>query len=141
MNQFDAKFFCKRVAEFAECEAFFGLHDAGILASALPPYWVAKFKKTLHKSIVALGNASMDDGKLELERIQKLVLSYDLNSAELSTHAQTARNAVVQECGKRKFLRVGQGLGDYVDNESIFGQLVHDSFPSARPDLRDAGNC
>jgi hypothetical protein len=49
--------------------------------------------------------------------------------------------SVGKKLEKRVFLWVRSDLTSMIDNEKSFGQVVFDAFPSARPDVKEAGNC
>jgi hypothetical protein len=141
MNTVDVKFLCKRVTDCAYSQAFFASSDAATPATKLTTEEVEKFKRALRKAIRELRKIGMQDGRRELERIQHILVNSDPLAAELKVHAETAWNAIVQECGKRRFLRVEPSLFEYVDNDALFGPAVHAKFAKARDDRREAGNC
>jgi hypothetical protein len=65
-------------------------------------------------------------------------------TADISTLAadvRVARDALMTASARHKFLRVAANLGGYVDQSELFGHDVFGKFPSARADVREAGNC
>lgn len=61
--------------------------------------------------------------------------------AELQAFIQTVGFLFKKEIEEEWFLRVDQRRRAHYDNDVLFGTEVHKAFPSARPDLREAGNC
>jgi hypothetical protein len=52
-----------------------------------------------------------------------------------------AKDALQREARNRLFLEVRPERKGFVDSWALFGQPVHDAFPSARFDIRETGNC
>jgi len=48
---------------------------------------------------------------------------------------------IVGELESTKFIEVAIDRADFVDNEKLFGELAFIEFPSARRDIKEAGNC
>lgn len=48
---------------------------------------------------------------------------------------------IIKALKDRKFVRVSDDKSEYLDQDRLFGDLVHDRFRSARGDIREAGNC
>jgi hypothetical protein len=64
-----------------------------------------------------------------------------LNVSIAETEIRNAKEAVLAELGSHTFLVVNSDREDYVDNSALFGISVYGAFPSARDDIREAGNC
>jgi len=67
-----------------------------------------------------------------------------LKNADISTLATSAGqmlDAMLIAGMTRKFLQVPTERAGYVDNAALFGPDVDRAFPSARDDIREAGNC
>ncbi len=54
---------------------------------------------------------------------------------------KSLRKTIEMELGKRRFVYVPPEKIKYFATQQIFGQPVHDAFPSARLDLAQAGDC
>lgn len=57
------------------------------------------------------------------------------------TRIRVLQEVIVAELENRKFLWVDPEHSAIVDNDRAFGMAVWDKFPSARIDIREAGNC
>lgn len=64
-----------------------------------------------------------------------------LHSKTLLAHAQHVRDAIKDAVSFQKYLRVAEDRCEFLDVDALFGVEVHRSFPSARDDIREAGNC
>jgi len=49
--------------------------------------------------------------------------------------------AVELNANKHRFLNILSDRAEYLDNNKLLGDDVHSAFPSAAPDLKEAGNC
>jgi hypothetical protein len=49
--------------------------------------------------------------------------------------------AIEKELAQRKLVFIPPNLVEYLEQEKLFGDAVYENFPSARGDIRDAGNC
>jgi hypothetical protein len=76
--------------------------------------------------------------QLSLVRLQHKHL---LNAATVANELSNIREAVTTECGSHRFLRVVPERSQYIDEPSLLGSGVSTAFPSAVPDIREAGNC
>jgi hypothetical protein len=65
----------------------------------------------------------------------------DPNSSVVAVEMDHLRRSLIEEASKRRFLRVSSGRAAFVDHRALFGKTVFKNFPSARNDIRDAGNC
>ena len=140
MNDFDAKTMAKRLADFAYVEAAFDGVEAGAKASSRPRV-MARFRKGLSKGIVVTTAIGMKDAPAQFLGLAKLIAAPDLQAPAVVAHAQAAQLAMRTEMGLRKFLYVPEGLSWYVDNDQLFGEIVWRKFPTARRDIKEAGNC
>jgi hypothetical protein len=50
-------------------------------------------------------------------------------------------DVVFQELSERKLVFIPRHLLEFLEQEKLFGEAVYDKFPSARSDIKDAGNC
>ena len=48
---------------------------------------------------------------------------------------------IVSELENKKFLKISDDRGEFIDNERLFGDQVHDAFSSAKEDIIEVGNC
>jgi hypothetical protein len=63
------------------------------------------------------------------------------NASHVESECRHLKEALLKEAHSRKFLLVDQDRSSYVDNHDIFGAKVSAAFPSAVPDICEAGNC
>jgi len=64
-----------------------------------------------------------------------------LNAAALETELRNVEEAILTEVRNNTYLYVQKGRAGYVDNPALFGQDVASAFPSAKSDIKEAGNC
>lgn len=64
-----------------------------------------------------------------------------LDSTRLDAELSHVAVAILRDAKKRSFLFIQADRVDYLDHEALFGLEVFNAFPSARPDIREAGNC
>jgi hypothetical protein len=64
-----------------------------------------------------------------------------LTLGEVEIVIRNVRETMIAELSKEQSVSVPRMYADFVDNEKLFGDDVHTAFPSARPDIRDAGIC
>jgi hypothetical protein len=74
-------------------------------------------------------------------RQAKSFINADKDVSSLKAHLMTVVNVLLNEIRDHIFLRVPDFRRACIDNEQLFGQAVYEAFPSARADIRDAGNC
>ncbi|MGE3508584.1 MAG: hypothetical protein AB7N65_06840 [Vicinamibacterales bacterium] len=135
--------------------------DAGKLA-----YYVGKFgvyKRSFSgAAVVSLENPTLKNFVAHLDGASKVARKSGLGDASrrladiahqvrradganvsqaLGVEARNARDVLVSEMKKRKFLRVATGLTKYLDKDDLFGAAVSANFASARRDIQEAGNC
>jgi hypothetical protein len=69
---------------------------------------------------------------------------YKLHEIDYSSASADLRNAadsIMSEIWKRKYIEVHADLSDFVNNDVLFGTEVNNAYPSAKFDIREAGNC
>jgi hypothetical protein len=71
----------------------------------------------------------------------RLSSSDHVNVSHVESEARNLRESLIRESWFRVFIVTDKDLAGYVDNEVLFGRDVYESFPSARADIREAGNC
>jgi hypothetical protein len=63
------------------------------------------------------------------------------NYSSLPVELDHAKEAILSDLEKRKFLAITPARRDFCDNPNLLGVQVVASFPSALPDIAEAGNC
>ena len=63
------------------------------------------------------------------------------DASVFAIEARHAREFLITELQKRRFLFIAPERAAYLDQDALFGKGVFDAFPSARPDIREGGNC
>jgi hypothetical protein len=69
------------------------------------------------------------------------LISTHLTWQQLSNELTVLRQAIEADLEKRSFVCIPQSLVSHFEAEYPFGKAVFDAFPSAREDLKEAGNC
>jgi hypothetical protein len=65
---------------------------------------------------------------------------FDVRADELARDHMRIREGIFRELMKHKFLYLPAPGDTYFDQERLFGDAVHEKFPSARYEIREAGN-
>jgi hypothetical protein len=65
----------------------------------------------------------------------------DIEYPSLTSELRNAIDAVMMEFCNRRFIEVPKGCNDCINNRTLFGEQVQDSFKSAAEDIEEAGNC
>lgn len=76
-----------------------------------------------------------------LERISVHLSDWSIQDQAVKTHVTHAREAILADLKKTKFLSISAGRADFVDNPKVLGDAVLKAFPKAGPDIAEAGNC
>jgi hypothetical protein len=63
------------------------------------------------------------------------------NVTTIKAHLVVVSNAVIKDLHEHEFFSVAQDRSGFVGQEQLFGEKVHQAFPSAREDLMAAGDC
>jgi hypothetical protein len=61
--------------------------------------------------------------------------------SSLATEIRHVRDALLHATSQRRFLRVDLGRSGYINRPNLLGEDIAKAFPSAKPDIREAGNC
>ncbi len=61
--------------------------------------------------------------------------------SSLDADLRNIEDLIMNDCFRIKFVHVNLSLADYLDKDSLFGNDVANNFPSAREDIKNAGNC
>jgi hypothetical protein len=89
---------------------------------------------------IELGDAAM----LPLYSIRGTLQKFDLTgqyAIDIRQELRALRKAIEVELGKRGFAYVTAEDKKYFEQNRLFGDQVYNAFPSARFDLKEAGNC
>jgi hypothetical protein len=68
-------------------------------------------------------------------------LKFNIRFGDLRERLAELRSVLLTELGKRVLLIAPQDRLSFRDNDWLFGDAVYEAFPSARADLKEAGNC
>jgi len=102
----------------------------------------AILNKVAELSILCAGLGFQDASeKLALSMARITEPGLTPNVAIMLSEMRHVIEAVELNAAKHRFLYVLSDRVEYFDNDSLFGDEVRSSFPSAAPDLREAGNC
>jgi hypothetical protein len=63
------------------------------------------------------------------------------DASSIATELRNIIEVIQKETNDVALLRVQYALRNHVDNPKLFGTAVYDAFPSARSDIKEAGNC
>jgi hypothetical protein len=103
---------------------------------------VVNFLENLQIAVKAFKASGMREASDRMTDIAEHILSSRVHvAAVLGDKARTARQEMVLQLKKRKFLRVATDRASYLDKDDLFGAEVSTAFRSARRDVREAGNC
>ncbi|MGA7383217.1 MAG: hypothetical protein WBW81_00495, partial [Methylocella sp.] len=102
-----------------------------------------RFNLELINEVVTYAEAHDFNGCLSTAWTSRSHLSIypDPDISTLAAEVRHVRGALLNEISGRKFLRVASDRSGYIDQEALFGPIVLRSFPSAKLDIREAGNC
>ncbi|MGA2516207.1 MAG: hypothetical protein ABSG44_06625 [Thermodesulfobacteriota bacterium] len=64
-----------------------------------------------------------------------------IDMSSLAAHLQNVKDVIMSACWNIQFIRIDSNLSNYVDNDSLFGEVVLRQFPGASEDIKSAGNC
>jgi len=139
MNHFNAGAVAARVSFFATAESEFRRYAT----SGQPAVGtaVAEFANQLSLAVTDLYKSGMTGASEEAGRILKNVRRETLHPSALESEARTIGHRILEELGKRKFLRVPNACHGFVDRNDLFGADVATNFKAAVADIREAGNC
>jgi len=99
--------------------------------------------KCLNGLVDLCGDIGLDNAVLSLA----LIVSHHQEhpgEADYSSWCADLRNAedaVMSELWSHKAIQIKSEFSEYVNNDQLFGKPVADAFPSAVPDIQEAGNC
>lgn len=65
----------------------------------------------------------------------------DPDVSTLLTEIRSVRHIFLTDPLEHRFVHVREDRADYFEADALFGVQVHEAFPSARDDIREAGNC
>lgn len=106
-----------------------------------PEGLVGGIQTLLNGALKACADAGFTDAEDEIRTILKHIEERHQDYSSLRVELTHALECLFRELKRRTFLAVVPSRSAYVDNPALFGQAVPDAFPSAMPDLIQAGNC
>ena len=140
MNRIDAKWICIRTASFIELQENYerlantDLRDMAVLEEV--------FHRQIDFALKECDRLGLDDARKTLNRIKRdLLVLKQLDASALAREANLAAMAYSDNLNKHTCVFIDQQLSRFVDQDALFGEAVSTAFPSAKCDLRDAGNC
>jgi|SRR5688572_14167076 len=139
MNECQAGALAHYVGKFATYQKIF----AGVGSAAVIPTAPAlqNFRANLGAAVVDMLASGLKDGAEQLRQIDKHITKPAVFAAALEVEARNARQTIINELQKRKFVRVAGDRENYFDKADLFGPRVSKRFKKARRDIRDSGNC
>ena len=133
------------------CEMYRGLIVAieGLHRSADPQAELHdSFKASLADSVLPPVLREVHDLKLDMKlhfRIHRLhsqlISGEHFTAAGLARDFELLRDDIIVELSSQKFAFIPPPNDKYFGKEKLFGEEVHNVFPDARDDIRDAGDC
>jgi hypothetical protein len=105
-------------------------------------------REEINRLITIVARIKVCCGKADCEMSinQIYLLEVQLNN-EVCTYQtvkvlmQGISETIISELGGRLFVFIPQKQSEFFENENLFGAGVSDAFPSARADIKNAGNC
>ncbi len=143
MRDFDFGHFCWALSLLEEIESL-TIHNQA-----------AGSENLLREHAIGLMTAAVDKlgevcGSIDFRETQKqgeLLLQHfrdpfgDRSSSVAITRMRVLKEILFSELNGRKFLWIAPDHSLLVDQDQLFGQQVWENFPSARRDIKEAGNC
>jgi hypothetical protein len=77
----------------------------------------------------------------DVAQLALMQLESDTRTSIIESEFRHVGHMFARDVNKRKFLLVTSGLDGYVDTQKWIGETVYENFPSARYDIKEAGNC
>ena len=68
-------------------------------------------------------------------------IELDTDYSALSSELRNAYDAILSDYVKHKFIAIRPEFASHVNNDTLLGDRVSEAFPSAKPDISEAGNC
>ncbi|MGZ5446046.1 MAG: hypothetical protein ACXW5U_32040 [Thermoanaerobaculia bacterium] len=140
--KFDAASVAARIAELSilETTAAYFIKD-GIALPVLGEVYIGAVQDVENAARTCRDHALEHGAEAAAALLRRLVkperpLSYSDLQLELRNLAETIQRDLLRAAA----IRIPREFAADVDNDALFGQAVADAFPSARADLRDAGN-
>ena len=141
MNKFNAKDVAKRLAEFSSVRSSAKALDGRPDKDQLGLNWtlfrsvqdsLKVIPKDFKESVTVLGRL--------LKRATR-VKPNTISAGAMEEIADADWHVIVRDMERLQFLYVAEDRASYLDQKRLFGDAVYDNFPSARRDIREAGNC
>jgi hypothetical protein len=83
----------------------------------------------------------MDDSLRRISQFEIELVGQHHLCAVIASEIHGLRTSIMNQAGELKFVFVPPILTCFFEKEALFGPNVFDAFPSARPEIKDAGNC
>jgi hypothetical protein len=83
----------------------------------------------------------LTDAARTLVHVKTQIELVGLDAVRLEREAIRAHDALLDDIDKLSWVYVPADVKKYLDHSALFGPVVHDKFPGARRDIREAGNC
>jgi hypothetical protein len=98
--------------------------------------WLERAEELCNEA--ALPNAR---SQIALIRIRNKNPNHKADYSAWVAELNNAQDALMSDLWSRKVIRIDAELVEFANNDLLFGQSVNDAFPSAMPDIIEAGNC
>jgi len=119
------------------CKSFREQHGGGFPA---PEPLVQAAKKSFQEIELLCDEIGLDHARAQINVIG-IKLNYPMDISSLLTNLENAETTLLRETWERKFLYINEDCSLFVDNPNLLGAEVVEAFPSAKDDIREAGNC
>jgi len=140
MNIFRAKSLCIRISNLEAIQRRLEMLSDQLVPANLQTC-VNGFAEQIRYAFNDCDTLGLGDARTTLKRVSAVLSRGGLDASALAREAARARDALLDDIDKRKFLYVVPERVVHVENANLLGEKVVKRFDSAKADIIDAGNC
>jgi hypothetical protein len=138
METFRADLVCEAVEQITTVMA--GIKHEPDPNQFIPETLAAQAERLVAKARFIAASSSLTETSKLLQRLEKEYQQNDITYSRLSFQLEQLFELMKSELQASTVLIVDGSDGVYYDREFLFGRAVFDAFPSARNDVKEAGN-
>lgn len=140
MQKLRADFVCDTVEQITTVMA--GVKgEPNTLNEDIPEGLSDQVKRIIEKAIYVAASSGLPETARLVQRLENEYRDNVITHSRVSFQMEELFETIRGELNRREVLIVDAGDGRYYDKEALFGRAVFDAFPSARDDIKEAGNC
>jgi len=142
VNQFDIHQLVNMMERFAAWEcAYLALKRKRGGARLLTPDETAQLKEGFDRFGKWADSHGMDELGRMARQDERHVSAKGIDVSSANAHLHAFKTFVIRHLKNKPLLRIAEDRFGLIDEEWLFGLPVHSAFPSAREDIKAAGNC